>query len=115
MDPKKPSMKVSSFAKVERLNADLLDGKSTDQSANGVGGTAVDSDYLDGKESTAFFSEKTYMVSERKGPGSSFGMEKALVVIKVTRFLAANLSRLQRTISFSTHLLRRALRNAGRS
>ena len=78
VDPKKPPMKVSSFAKVERLNADLLDGKSKDQFANGVGGTAVDSDNLDGKDSTAFFSGKTYIVSEeREGPGSSFGMEKS--------------------------------------
>jgi hypothetical protein len=41
-DPKKPPMKVDSFTKVERLNADLLDGQSADQFLP-LGGKAFDS------------------------------------------------------------------------
>jgi len=52
VDPKKPPMRVNSFARVDKLNADLVDGRSADQFANGIGGTAVDADNLDGRDST---------------------------------------------------------------
>ena len=42
---------------VQSLNADLLDGRGAAEFANGLGnGTAVDSDKLDGKDSSAFVS-----------------------------------------------------------
>ena len=56
VDPKKPPIRTNSLTKVDNLHADLLDGRSADQFANGVGGTAVDADNLDGKDSTAFAS-----------------------------------------------------------
>jgi hypothetical protein len=56
VDPKRPPIKTNSLTKVENLHADLLDGRSADQFANGIGGTAVDADKLDGKDSTAFAS-----------------------------------------------------------
>jgi hypothetical protein len=56
VDPKKPPMKTNSLTKVDNLHADLLDGRSANQFANGIGGTAVDADNLDGKDSTAFAS-----------------------------------------------------------
>lgn len=69
VDPKKPPMKVSSFTKVERLNADLLDGRSADQFVT-LGGKSFDSDNLDGKDSTDFFSGDTYTVRrDEGGPG----------------------------------------------
>ena len=50
-------MQVDSDTLVQSLNADLLDGKGASQFANGLGnGTAVDSDKLDGKDSSAFVS-----------------------------------------------------------
>jgi hypothetical protein len=48
-DSKKPPMKVDSFTRVEKLNADLLDGQSADQFLP-LGGKAFDSDKLDGLE-----------------------------------------------------------------
>jgi hypothetical protein len=54
VDPKRPPMKTNSLTKVKNLHADLLDGRSADQFANGIGGTAVDADHLDGKDSSAF-------------------------------------------------------------
>jgi len=54
VDPKKPPLKTNSLTKVDNLHADLLDGRSAEQFANGVGGTAVEADKLDGKDSTAF-------------------------------------------------------------
>lgn len=82
VNPTKPPMRVDSFTKVEKLNADLLDGQSADQFvplggkafnsdnldgrdstsfANGIDGKANDADLLDGKDSTAFFSGRTYL------------------------------------------------------
>lgn len=61
VDPKKPPIRTNSLTKVENLHADLLDGRSADQFANGVGGTAVDADNLDGKDSTAFLPSTTYL------------------------------------------------------
>lgn len=54
VDPQKPPLKTNSLTKVENLHADLLDGRSADQFANGIGGTAVDAERLDGKDSSAF-------------------------------------------------------------
>jgi hypothetical protein len=53
VDPKKPPMRVDSFTKVEKLNADLLDGQSAGQFVP-LGGKAFDSDHLDGRDSTSF-------------------------------------------------------------
>ena len=60
-----PPMKVDSFTKVERLNADLLDGVSQEQFLRS-GGKAADADRLDGKDSTEFLPRKTYT---KTGPG----------------------------------------------
>lgn len=54
VDPKKPPIKTNSLTKVDNLHADLLDGRSAEQFANGVGGTAVDADRLDGRDSASF-------------------------------------------------------------
>lgn len=78
VDPKKPPLKVSSFTKVEKLNADLLDGQSADQFVP-LGGTAFNSDNLDGKDSTSFFSGKTYTARrDEAGPGG--GQDKFMTV-----------------------------------
>jgi uncharacterized membrane protein YgcG len=70
VDPKKPPIRTNSLTKVENLHADLLDGRSASQFANGVGGTAVDADNLDGKDSTAFVPVDTYsVVDSRPGQG----------------------------------------------
>ena len=70
VDPKKPPLETNSLTKVENLHADLLDGRSASQFANGVGGTAVDADNLDGKDSTAFVPADTYsVVDSRPGQG----------------------------------------------
>lgn len=71
VDPKKPPIRTNSLTKVDNLHADLLDGRNAEQFANGVGGTAVDADHLDGKDSAGFFSGKTYFVRDNKisGPG----------------------------------------------
>lgn len=55
VDPRKPPMRVDSFTRVEKLNADLLDGRDANQFVT-LGGKAFDSDHLDGKDSTAFAS-----------------------------------------------------------
>ena len=62
VDPTNPPMRVDSFTKVEKLNADLLDGQSADQFVP-LGGKAFNSDNLDGEDSTAFFSGGTYLRS----------------------------------------------------
>jgi hypothetical protein len=70
VDPQKPPLETNSLTKVENLHADLLDGRSASQFANGVGGTAVDADNLDGKDSTAFVPADTYsVVDSRPGQG----------------------------------------------
>ena len=58
-DPKKPPMRINSFAKVEKLNADLLDGRESNQFVT-ITDKASDSDRLDGKDSEEFFSGKVY-------------------------------------------------------
>lgn len=53
VNPTKPPMKVDSFTKVEKLNADLLDGQSADQFVP-LGGTSFNANNLDGRDSTSF-------------------------------------------------------------
>ena len=53
VDPKKPPMRINSFTRVDRLNADLLDGRESNQFIT-ITDKASDSDELDGKDSTAF-------------------------------------------------------------
>ena len=78
VNPAKPPMRVDSFAKVEKLNADLLDGQSADQFVS-LGGKAFDSGNLDGKDSTAYFSGKNYGVFQVAGGGGG-GSSKTLEV-----------------------------------
>jgi hypothetical protein len=52
-----PPMQIDSDTLVQSLNADLLDGRGAAEFADGLeNGTAVDSDKLDGKDSSAFVS-----------------------------------------------------------
>jgi len=55
----KPPMRVNSTTKVQNLNVDQVDGKSAGVFL-GRFETASNSNNLDGKDSTAFFSGKTY-------------------------------------------------------
>jgi hypothetical protein len=73
VDPQRPPIKTNSLTKVENLHADLLDGRSADQFANGIGGTAVDADKLDGKHSAGYFSGNFYdRIKSDTGPGNGF-------------------------------------------
>ena len=78
VDPAKPPMRVDSSAKVQKLNADLVDGQSADQFVP-LGGKAFDSGNLDGKDSTAYFSGKNYGVF-RVAVGGGGGSSKVLEV-----------------------------------
>ena len=55
----KPPMRVNSTTKVQNVNVDQVDGKSAGVFL-GRFETASNSNNLDGKDSTAFFSGKTY-------------------------------------------------------
>src|SRR5918998_1470815 len=78
VNPTKPPMKINSFAQVEKLNADLLDGRESNQFVT-ITDKASDSDKLDGKDSTSFFSGKTYEVRrDEAGPGG--GQQKFMSI-----------------------------------
>ncbi len=51
VDPKKPPMRLNSFTKVDKLNADLLDGRESNQFVT-ITDKASDADKLDGLDST---------------------------------------------------------------
>jgi hypothetical protein len=68
-------MRVDSFTKVEKLNADLLDGQNADQFVP-LGGKAFNFDNLDGNDSTAFFSGRTYVRSSDAVRGDGVGSRK---------------------------------------
>lgn len=73
----KAPMKVNSSGKVANLNADGLDGKSS-EAFLGAGGKATDADKLDGKDSSAFMPGGIYAVSavsEEIQPGSGRGTQ----------------------------------------
>ena len=53
VQPTRPPMKVNSFTKVDKLNADLLDGRESNQFVT-ITDKASDSDKLDGRDSSSF-------------------------------------------------------------
>lgn len=72
-----PPLAVNSSTKVANLNADRLDGKSSEEFL-GAGGKAADADKLDGKDSAAFMPGGIYTVSavsEEIQPGSGRGAQ----------------------------------------
>lgn len=73
----KAPIKVNSPTKVANLNADRLDGKSSEEFL-GASGKAFDADKLDGKDSAAFMPGGIYTVSvtsEEIQPGSGRGVQ----------------------------------------
>ena len=71
----KAPMKVNSATKVANLNADRLDGKSSEEFL-GAGGKAADADKLDGQDSSRFLPAEIYekSVTQTIPAGSSDGV-----------------------------------------
>lgn len=59
-NPNLAPMRTNATGKVTNLNADALDGQDASSFADGTNGKANDANNLDGKDSTLYFSGRTY-------------------------------------------------------